>query len=75
VTWGKIDPEQLPDTVVCYCDSTIAWPIMTSYALSVGCKREPKRLYDRRFEMIEHLRQAYVANRVVEPAMDGSTEE
>jgi deoxyhypusine synthase len=24
VSWGKIDPEQLPDTVVCYTDSTIA---------------------------------------------------
>jgi deoxyhypusine synthase len=68
VTWGKIDPEQLPDTVVCYCDSTIAWPIMTSYALSAGCKRPLKRLYDRRAEMMEHLRQAYVANRIVEEA-------
>jgi deoxyhypusine synthase len=68
VTWGKIDPEQLPDTVVCYCDSTIAWPIMTAYALSVGRKRAHKRLYDRRAELIEKLRQAFLANRVSEQA-------
>ena len=33
VSWGKVDPDQLPDTVVVYLDSTIAMPIMTSYAL------------------------------------------
>lgn len=63
VTWGKIDPEQLPDTVVCYCDSTIAWPIITAYALSAGRKRTPKRLYDRREEMMANLVKAFEANR------------
>ena len=24
VSWGKVDPDRLPDTIVCYCDSTIA---------------------------------------------------
>src|SRR5262249_36194845 len=52
VTWGKIDPEQLPDTVVCYTDSTIAWPIMASYALSLNRKRPLKRLYDHREEIM-----------------------
>jgi deoxyhypusine synthase len=68
VTWGKIDPEQLPDTVVCYCDSTIAWPIMTAYALSAGRKRKPKRLYEQRGELMDRLRQAFIANRVSEQA-------
>ncbi|MEP7285409.1 MAG: deoxyhypusine synthase [Chloroflexota bacterium] len=62
VTWGKIDPEQLPDTVVCYCDSTIAWPIMTAYALNVGRKRPLKRLYDRRVEIMDQLQKAFEAN-------------
>ena len=34
VSWGKVDPEKLPDTVVCYADTTIALPILTAYALA-----------------------------------------
>jgi len=34
VSWGKIDPDRLPDAVVCYLDSTIGLPIPTSYALA-----------------------------------------
>src|SRR5260221_4016292 len=64
VTWGKIDPDQLPDTVVCYCDSTIAWPIMTAYALSAGRKKPLRRVYDRRDAMMQHLQQAFDANNV-----------
>ncbi|MBC8076754.1 MAG: deoxyhypusine synthase, partial [Chloroflexales bacterium] len=48
MTWGKVDPEQLPDTVVCYTDTTIALPIMASYALACAPQRPLKRLYDRR---------------------------
>ncbi|HTO21301.1 MAG TPA: deoxyhypusine synthase [Spirochaetia bacterium] len=56
VTWGKVDPEQLPDTVVCYTDSTIALPIMTAYALSKRKPRPLRRLSDRRGELVERLR-------------------
>jgi deoxyhypusine synthase len=55
VTWGKIDPEQLPDTVVCYTDSTIALPIMAAYALTKRKPRALRRLYDRRGEMLSRL--------------------
>jgi deoxyhypusine synthase len=55
VTWGKVDPEQLPDTVVCYTDSTIALPIMASYALTVRAPRPLKRLYDRREQLLNRL--------------------
>ena len=34
VSWGKIDPDRLPDAVVCYVDSTVALPLLTSYALA-----------------------------------------
>src|SRR5262249_38079797 len=27
MTWGKVDPGQLPDTVTCYVDSTVALPL------------------------------------------------
>ena len=30
VSWGKIDPDKLPETVVAYLDSTVAMPILTS---------------------------------------------
>ena len=56
VTWGKVDPQQLPDTVICYTDSTIALPIMTAYALSKRQPRPLRRLSDRRGELVERLR-------------------
>ena len=34
MTWGKVDPEQLPDSVTCYTDSTVALPLLTAYALA-----------------------------------------
>ncbi len=59
VSWGKIDPNRLPDTVVCYVDSTVALPIITAYALARRRKRKPRRLYDRRGEMMGTLTSAY----------------
>jgi deoxyhypusine synthase len=59
VSWGKIDPEQLPDTVVCYTDSTIALPILTAYILERSAPRAPKRLYDRMEELMDQLRCQY----------------
>jgi deoxyhypusine synthase len=59
VSWGKVDPERLPDAVVCYVDSTVALPIITAYALSRHEPREPKRLYERRGEFTELLVSEY----------------
>lgn len=59
VSWGKVDPDRLPDAVVCYVDSTIALPIMTAYALARHEPREPRRLYDRRGEFMEFLQAEY----------------
>ena len=56
VTWGKVDPDKLPDTVVCYVDTTVALPLLTAYALTAHEKREPRRLYKRRDEMMDVLR-------------------
>ena len=55
VSWGKIDPDRLPDAVVCYADSTIALPLLTSYALANRRPRPLRRLYDRREEMMDLL--------------------
>ena len=59
VSWGKVDPERLPDAVVCYVDSTVALPIITAYALARHAAREPKRLYDRRSEFMKLLISEY----------------
>jgi deoxyhypusine synthase len=55
VSWGKIDPDRLPDAVVCYVDSTIGLPIITSYALARHKPRRLKRLFDRREQMMKRL--------------------
>jgi len=47
VTWGKVDPQQLPDTVTCYLDTTVALPLLTVYALATHSPRPPRRLMDR----------------------------
>lgn len=59
VSWGKIDPDQLPDAVVCYLDSTVALPIITAYALAKHQPRKPRRLYERRDEFMELLLTEY----------------
>ncbi len=59
VSWGKVDPDRLPDAVVCYVDSTIALPLITAYALARHQPRPLKRLYDRRTEMLNLLKSEY----------------
>jgi deoxyhypusine synthase len=59
VSWGKIDPDRLPDAIVCYLDSTVALPLITSYALSRHDPRPLKRLFDRRESMMDRLRSEY----------------
>jgi deoxyhypusine synthase len=59
VSWGKIDPDQLPGAVVCYVDSTVALPLITAYALAKREPRKLKRLYDRREEMMGLLKSEY----------------
>jgi deoxyhypusine synthase len=59
VSWGKIDPNRLPDAVVCYLDSTVALPIITAYALAGRKPRPPRRLYQRREEFMNLLLSEY----------------
>lgn len=66
VSWGKIDPDNLPDCVVCYTDSTISLPLITAYALSKAAPRKPRRLYDSRDAVMEKLRQQYLQKGTVE---------
>jgi deoxyhypusine synthase len=61
VSWGKIDPDQLPGTVVVYGDNSVALPILTAYAKARHADRPLKRLYGRRQAMMERLLQEYRA--------------
>jgi deoxyhypusine synthase len=74
MTWGKIDPETLPDSVTCYTDSTIALPLLTAYALARHAPRPLRRLYRRREASYELLRAQYaakLASDAPEPATRG----
>jgi deoxyhypusine synthase len=70
MTWGKVDPDQLPDTIVCYADSTIVMPILAAYALEVAGARPLKRLYEQREEMLRELAEDYAAASPPESAGD-----
>ena len=59
VSWGKVDPDRLPETVVCYVDNTVGFPILAAYALAKRGPRRLKRLYHRREEMMRTLTEAY----------------
>jgi deoxyhypusine synthase len=62
VSWGKVDPEKLPDAVTAYVDVTVALPLLTAYLLERGPKREAKRLYDRLSPMVKKLQTDFVAH-------------
>ncbi len=55
VSWGKIDPDQLPGTVVVYLDNSVALPLLTAYALARHEPRPLKRLHRRRGVMLDRL--------------------
>jgi deoxyhypusine synthase len=55
VSWGKVDPDRLPDAVVCYLDSTVALPLIAAYALARRKPRQPRRLYQRNKEFMNLL--------------------
>jgi len=59
VSWGKVDPDKLPGTVVCYLDNTVGMPLLACYALAKRKPRPLKRIYDRRDALMGALRDAY----------------
>jgi len=61
VSWGKIDPDMLPGTVVVYLDNSVALPLLTAYSLARHAPRPLKRLYDRREAMLKRLVKEYKA--------------
>jgi deoxyhypusine synthase len=74
VSWGKVNPGVLPDTVVAYCDSTIGFPIFCEYAVGSANNRRPrKELVHRRDALVADLLQQ--AQRVRETRTDATITE
>src|SRR5215213_4319527 len=67
MTWGKVDPDKLPDSVTCYVDSTIALPLLTAYSLTRLPKRQPKRVFDKFPELTRRLEAGYAQTRANRP--------
>lgn len=58
VSWGKINPNELKNTVVVYADMTIATPILFSYAIEKSKPRKRKKLYLKRDKLVYNLEKA-----------------
>jgi len=59
VSWGKVDPDKLPDALACYVDATVALPLITAYAIEAHAPRKLKRLYDQRETFMQALVDEY----------------
>ena len=62
VSWGKIDPTKLDETVTAYVDSTVAFPLMAAYVIQTTKPKKLKRLYDRGDELRKKLIDSYLEN-------------
>jgi deoxyhypusine synthase len=68
VSWGKVNPGGLPDTVVAYADSTIAFPLFSEYAVgSTNGRRPRKELVHRREALVATLKQEAASARTSRP--------
>ena len=60
VSWAKIDPDTVNQSVVCYSDTTIVMPLLTAYLEGCGIRREPRRLYNKIPGLVEKLRESFM---------------
>ena len=76
VSWGKVNPGVLPDTVVAYCDSTIAFPLFCEYAVGSKNGRRPrKELVRKRDQLVADLLQQAKEARENAPRIDAEPAE
>jgi len=75
VSWGKVNPGGLPDTVVCYCDSTIVFPLFSEYAVgSKWGRRSRKELVHKRDDLVAALKREAEAARDMPHQAEGDPE-
>jgi deoxyhypusine synthase len=71
VSWGKVNPGVLPDTVVAYCDSTIAFPLFCEFAVGSEHNRRPlRRLIQTREALVTDLVSQAKASRDTQDAKE-----
>ncbi|MEW5875562.1 MAG: deoxyhypusine synthase [Candidatus Zixiibacteriota bacterium] len=63
VSWGKIDPEKLNGTVVCYGDCTVYLPLLAHFAMERVGSRPLRRLYHERPRLRRQIGEAYLQNK------------
>jgi deoxyhypusine synthase len=72
VSWGKVNPGVLPDTVVAYCDSTVAFPLFCEYVIGSAQGRRPRRgLMRQRETLLAELKRQAEASRDAKPETKG----
>ncbi len=62
VSWGKIDPTKLDETVTAYVDVTVALPLLVAYVIQTTKPKKQKRLYERGDELRKKLIKSYLEN-------------
>jgi deoxyhypusine synthase len=62
VSWGKIDPTKLEETVTAYIDVTVAFPLLVAYVRQTTKPKKLKRLYERGDELRKKLIESYLEN-------------
>ena len=62
VSWGKVDPTKLEETVTAYLDVTVALPLMAAYVRQTTRPKKQKRLYPRGPELHAKLIESYLKN-------------
>ena len=60
VSWAKIDPEKVNQSIVCYSDTTIVMPLLTSYIQELGIQRKHKRLNKNIGDLMCKLKKAFM---------------
>lgn len=62
VSWGKIDPAKLDESVTAYIDVTVAFPLLAAYVRQTTKPKKLKRLYERGDELRKKLIKSYLEN-------------
>jgi deoxyhypusine synthase len=62
VSWGKIDPAKLDESVTAYIDVTVAFPLLVAYVRQTTKQKKLKRLYDKGEELRTKLVKSYLEN-------------
>ena len=61
-SWGKIKTSH-KDNIIVYGDSSVYFPLLCSYVMSVCEPRKEKQIYDKKSAWIEEMKQIYFKNK------------